>query len=143
MSKSSKNYTNLTLHDQTNKITNRHNQSMKRMRLKTYSNSQRAQGGKGLLSPANSVHESHKSILLILEKKKEEEQENSERDRKERREGAWLSLLSCPARANQERRAPLLPVARRTHSLSPFASPPSLSLKTKLPLSARIKLEGP
>ena len=72
---------------------------MKRKRLKTYSNSQRAQGGKGLISHANSVHESHKSILLILEKKKEEEQENSERDREERREGAWLkSSVFCSER---------------------------------------------
>jgi len=37
----------------------------------------------------------------------------------------------------------LLSSTWRTHSLSPFASPPSLSLKTKLPLSARIKLESP
>ena len=74
---------------------------MRRMRLKTYSNSQRAQGGKSLLSHTNSVHESHKSILLILEKKKKEEQENSERDGKERREDAWLpSFVLCSERTH-------------------------------------------
>jgi len=54
-----------------------------------------------------------------------------------------LSVSSFYPATHQERRAPLFASHQRTHSLSPFASPPSLSLKTKLPLSARIKLEGP
>ena len=44
---------------------------MRRMRLKTYSNSQRAQGGKGLLSHVNSVDESHKSMAKILPRREE------------------------------------------------------------------------
>ena len=47
-------------------------------------------------------------------------------------------LSSTPTRRGGR---PFCPGA--THSLSPFASPPSLSPKTKIPLSARIKLEGP
>ena len=66
----------------------------------------------------------------------------------EEREGAWLCLSLCSARnarstASREEGASFYLRAQRTHSLSPFASPPSLSLKTKLPLSARIKLESP
>ena len=66
----------------------------------------------------------------------------------EEREGAWLCLSLCSARKCQEHRLQgggrlLFASPQRTHSLSPFASPPSLSLKTKLPLSARIKLESP
>jgi hypothetical protein len=59
--------------------------------------------------------------------------------------GAWLffCFFFSVQHPHQERRAPLFASHRRTHSLSPFASPPSLSLKTKLPLSARIKLESP
>jgi len=67
----------------------------------------------------------------------------------EEREGAWLFFpsLCCerqmPGHLSREEGASFLPAAQHTHSLSPFASPPSLSLKTKLPLSARIKLESP
>ena len=51
--------------------------------------------------------------------------------------------LSSVQRTHQEMTAPLFASHQRTHSHSPFASPTSLSLKTKLPLSARIKLESP
>jgi len=141
---SSKNYTNLALHDPTNEITNRHNQNMKCMRLKTYSNSQRAQGGKGLLSHVNSVDESHKSMAKILPRR--EEGGRTWREKRGRAPGCvFLCVQHENARstASREEGASFLPAAQRTHSLSPFASPPSLSLKTKLPLSARIKLESP
>jgi len=65
------------------------------------------------------------------------------REKRRRRRLALFLFLFSVQHAHQERRAPLFASHRRTHSLSPFASPPSLSLKTKLPLSARIKLEGP
>ena len=65
-----------------------------------------------------------------------------EGEEEEEAPGSFSVSSFCPA-LHQERRAPLFASHRRTHSLSPFASPPSLSLKTKLPLSARIKLEGP
>jgi len=59
--------------------------------------------------------------------------------------GAWLFLyfFFSVQHAHQERRGPLFASHRRTHSLSPFASPPSLPLMTQLPLSAEIKLLGP
>jgi hypothetical protein len=62
--------------------------------------------------------------------------------------GSVLLFLLCPApnaRANVSREGtpPFHLRAQRTHSLFPFASPPSLPQKTKLPLSARNKLEGP
>jgi hypothetical protein len=41
------------------------------MRLKTYSNSQRTQGGKGLLSHENSVQGLHKSMAKILPRREE------------------------------------------------------------------------
>ena len=140
---SSKNSTNLALHDPTNEITNRHNQNMKRMRLKTYSNSQRAQGGKSLLSHENSVQDLHKTMAKILPRR-----EKGGRTWREKRRGARLAAGSlffflCSVQRHRPGRGgrPFCPGA--THSLSPFASPPSLSPKTKIPLSARIKLEGP
>jgi len=66
---------------------------------------------------------------------------------REKRRGRRLALSSVlshakmPGLASREEGTSFLPTAQR--SLSPFASPPSLSLKTKLPLSARIKLESP
>ena len=53
----------------------------------------------------------------------------------------WFPAPKMPEPISREEGASFLPTAQR--SLSPFASPPSLSLKTKLPLSARIKLESP
>ena len=135
---SSKNSTNLALHDPTNEITNRHNQNKKRMRLKTYSNSQRAQGGKSLLSHKNSVQDLHKSMAKILPRR---EKGGRTWRRKKRTPGSFC--FPCSVQRARPRRGgrPFCPGA--TYSLSPFASPPSLSSKTKIPLSARIKLEGP
>ena len=61
--------------------------------------------------------------------------------------GAW-ALLSLSAVAWQPERggalAFLFSGSQRTHSLlAPLSFPPSLPLKTRIPLSAKIKLEGP
>ena len=63
--------------------------------------------------------------------------------------GAW-ALLSLSAVAWQNRRegggvrAFMFPGSQRTHSLlAPLSFPPSLPLKTRIPLSAKSKLEGP
>ena len=66
-----------------------------------------------------------------------------EGEEEEEAPGSFSISFFSVQHAHQERRAPLFASHLRTHSLSPFASPPSLSLKTKLPLSARIKLESP
>ena len=116
---------------------------MRRMRLKTYSNSQRAQGGKGLLSHVNLVHESHKSMAKILPRR--EEGGRTWREKRGRAPGCVFLCVQrqMPGPPVQGGGRLLFASPQRTHSLSPFASPPSLSPKTKIPLSARIKLEGP
>ena len=120
---SSKNYTNLALHDPTNEITNRHNQNMKHMRLKTYSNSQRAQGGMGLLSHENSVQDLHKSMAKILPRR-----EKGGRTWREKRRGGRLAagtfLLFCPAHVHQGEEALLLFQSQAPHL--PAASLPCL-----------------
>ena len=102
----------------------------------------RAQGGKGLLSHEISLQTLHKSMPLILEKIGEEEEHREKRGAG----GAWLGFhVFCPAPSARKRAPPFCASQQgpRTHSFSPFASPPSLSLKTTLPLSASNKLEGP
>jgi hypothetical protein len=118
---SSKNYTNLALHDPTNEITNRHNQNMKHMRLKTYSNSQRAQGGMGLLSHENSVQDLHKSMAKILPRR-----EKGGRTWREKRRAAGSFLLFCPAHPSREGSAPFVPES----SATPASCLPSLPSKS-------------
>ena len=138
---SSKNYTNLALHDPTNEITIRHNQNMKHMRLKTYSNSQRAQGGMGLLSHENSVQDLHKSMAKILPRR-----EKGGRTWREKRRGGRLAagslflFLRSVQRASQgEGGTPFCQPASATYSRClPFPFPASLHLKTKLPLRLEI-----
>ena len=122
---SSKNSTNLALHDPTNEITNRHNQNMKRMRLKTYSNSQRAQGGKSLLSHENSVQDLHKSMAKILPRR-----EKGGRTWREKRRGGRLAagslflFVRSVQHYHQERGALLLFQSQAPHL--PAASLPCL-----------------
>ena len=75
-----------------------------------------------------------------------EREKNTERQRGERRGGAWLAARSVQ-RAPSQGRAPALlwPPGHAPHSQLPpsLSSPPSLPLMTQLPLSAEIKLQGP
>ena len=115
---SSKNYTNLALHDPTNEINNHHDQNMKRMRLKTYSNSQRAQGGKGLLSHENSVQDLHKSMAKILPRR--EKGGRTWREKRRGDEGGWLFFFcSFQRTVPGEGSAPFVLDPDATHSLLP------------------------
>jgi len=86
------------------------------MRLKTYSNSQRAQGGKGLLSHENSVQDLHKFMAKILPRR-----EKGGRTWREKRRAAGSFLLFCPAHSIQRgERSFCSRVKRHTCQLPPF-----------------------
>ena len=104
----------------------------------------RAQGGKGLLSHKISLQKTQQFIPKTLEKEREEH------EREKGGEGAlavapiFCCVASQRTRERGEVHALLLPGGRTNHSLlPPLSFPPSLPLKTRIPLSAKIKLEGP
>ena len=131
MSMSSKNYTNLALHDPTNEITNRHNQNMKHMRLKTYSNSQRAQGGMGLLSHENSVQDLHKTMAKILPRREKGGRTWRERRGEGRMAASSLFLFLCSVQHTHQGEEVLLLFQSQAPQLPAASLPclPSLLLK--------------
>jgi len=89
------------------------------MRLKTYSNPQRAQGGKGLLSHENSVQGLLKSMAKMLPRR-----EKGGRTWREKRRAAGSFLLLYPVLFHQGEEALLLFQSQAPHL--PAASLPCL-----------------
>jgi len=74
-----------------------------------------------------------------------EREKNTERQRGERRGGAWLAARSFQRTQARGGRLPFCGLQVTPPSQLPpsLSSPPSLPLMTQLPLSAEIKLQGP